>query len=211
MTFVQAININKTIKNHIILKNINLSVDKGTVCGIRGHNGSGKTMLLRIIAGLITPTSGTILVDGKQVGKDIPFPKNLGILIEYPGFIPDYSGYKNLYFLSMLQNKIGEAEIRQTLSQVGLNPNDPRKFKKYSLGMKQRLGIAQAIMENPDLLLLDEPTNALDDKGIAMVSELIHNLKKQGKTIILTSHDKEFLNEVSDQIHTISEGEFVRE
>lgn len=195
------------MKGQEILKNIHFTVDKGQVLGIRGHNGSGKTMLLRTIAGLITPTTGEVIVAGKRISKDIPFPRNLGILIEYPGFIPDYTGFKNLSFLAMIQNKIGREEIKDTLRRVGLDPNDRRKFKKYSLGMKQRLGIAQAIMEKPDLLLLDEPTNTLDDKGIKMVTDVIQALRKQGKTIIITSHDKEFLHAVSDRIYTISEGE----
>lgn len=207
MSFVKLENVTKKMKGQEILKNINFTVDKGRVLGIKGHNGSGKTMLLRTIAGLITPTTGEVIVAGKRIGKDIPFPKSVGILIEYPGFIPDYTGFKNLSFLAMIQNKIGEEEIKDTLRKVGLDPNDRRKFKKYSLGMKQRLGIAQAIMEKPDLLLLDEPTNALDDKGIKMVTDVIQALKRQGKTIIMTSHDKEFLHAVSDRIDTISEGE----
>lgn len=207
MSFVKLENVTKKMKGQEILKNIHFTVDKGQVLGIRGHNGSGKTMLLRTIAGLVTPTIGEVIVAGKRIGKDIPFPRNLGILIEYPGFIPDYTGFKNLSFLAMIQNKIGREEIKDTLRRVGLDPNDRRKFKKYSLGMKQRLGIAQAIMEKPDLLLLDEPTNTLDDKGIKMVTDVIQALRKQGKTIIITSHDKEFLHAVSDRIYTISEGE----
>lgn len=207
MSFVKLENVTKKMKGQEILKNIHFTVDKGQVLGIRGHNGSGKTMLLRTIAGLITPTTGEVIVAGKRISKDIPFPRNLGILIEYPGFIPDYTGFKNLSFLAMIQNKIGREEIKDTLRRVGLDPNDRRKFKKYSLGMKQRLGIAQAIMEKPDLLLLDKPTNALDDKGIKMVTDVVQALRKQGKTIIITSHDKEFLHAVSDRIYTISEGE----
>lgn len=209
--YVICQNINKKIKDKTILSNINLSLEKGKVFGFKGHNGSGKTMLLRAISGLIKLTEGSVIVDGKVIGKETPFPKNLGILIEYPGFIPDYTGYKNLLFLSMIKDSIGSEEIRKVIKKVGLDPDDKRKFKKYSLGMKQRLGIAQAIMENPDLLLLDEPTNALDDKGVIMLINLIREMKMKGSTILITSHDKDFLEKVSDCIYTISEGELKSE
>jgi ABC-2 type transport system ATP-binding protein len=204
--YVICENVTKKIKDRVILNNICISLEKGKVHGIRGYNGSGKTMLLRAIAGLIKLSEGKIIVDERTVGKDTPFPENVGVLIEYPSFIPDYSGFKNLLFLAKIKNKINEEEIRKTILLVGLDPDDKRKFKKYSLGMKQRLGIAQAIMEKPDLLLLDEPTNALDERGIQLMIQIIKKLKSEGKTIIVTSHDREFLEQVADDFYTISEG-----
>ncbi|WP_243292944.1 ATP-binding cassette domain-containing protein [Bacillus sp. FJAT-47783] len=204
--YVICENVTKKIKDRVILDDICLSFEKGKIHGIRGYNGSGKTMLLRAIAGLIKLSEGKIIVDNKTVGKDTPFPESVGVLIEYPSFIPDYTGFKNLLFLAKIRNKINEEAIRKTIRLVGLDPEDKRKYKKYSLGMKQRLGIAQAIMENPDLLLLDEPTNALDEKGIQLMVQIIKQLKSEGKTIIVTSHDREFLEQVSDDIYTISEG-----
>jgi ABC-2 type transport system ATP-binding protein len=209
--YIECKDVSKKVKERMILKNINLNLEKGKIYGFRGHNGSGKTMLLRAIAGLMKLTTGSITIDGNKIGQEIPFPENMGLLIEYPGFIPDYTGYKNLLFLAMIKNKIDEKEIRASIQRVQLDPDDRRKYKKYSLGMKQKLGIAQAIMENPDLLLLDEPTNALDDKGVLMLKNLIIDMKKQRKTILITSHDKEFLQEVSDIIYTISEGEILNE
>lgn len=204
--YVICENVTKKIKDSVILDDISISLEKGKIHGIRGYNGSGKTMLLRSIAGLIKLSEGKIIVDGKVVGKDTPFPESVGVLIEYPSFIPDYNGYENLLFLAKIRNKINEEAIRKTILWVGLDPEDKRKYKKYSLGMKQRLGIAQAIMENPDLLLLDEPTNALDEKGIHLMVQIIKKLKSEGKTIIVTSHDREFLEQVADNFYTISEG-----
>ncbi|WP_233134852.1 ATP-binding cassette domain-containing protein [Terribacillus sp. 7520-G] len=209
--YVRCENVSKIIKKQVILNNIDLSLEKGKIHGIRGYNGSGKTMLLRAIAGLVKPSEGTVLVNNKIVGKDTPFPESIGVLIEYPSFIPDYTGYKNLLFLAKVKNRISEEEIKNTISLVGLDPNDKRKYKKYSLGMKQRLGIAQAIMENPDLLLLDEPSNALDEKGIQQLIRILKTLKSEGKTIIVTSHDHDFLEQVADDTYTISEGAVMNE
>jgi len=204
--YVVCDHVTKKIKNRVILNDICLSLEKGKIHGFRGYNGSGKTMLLRAIAGLIKPSEGKVIVDQKTVGKDVPFPESVGVLIEYPSFIPDYTGYKNLLFLAKIRNKIDEETIRKTLRLVGLDPEDKRKYKKYSLGMKQRLGIAQAIMEDPELLLLDEPTNALDEKGIQLMVTVLKQLKQAGKTVIVTSHDRDFLEQVADDIYTISEG-----
>ena len=204
--YVICEHVTKKIKDNVILNDINLSFDKGKIYGIRGYNGSGKTMLLRAIAGLIKPTNGKVIVNGKIVGKDTPFPNNMGILIEYPSFIPDYTGFNNLLFLAKINNRINVSDIKKIISLVGLDPNDKRKYKKYSLGMKQRLGIAQAIMEDQDLLLLDEPTNALDEKGIDLIIDIILKLKTEGKTIIVTSHDREFLEKITDDMYIISEG-----
>ncbi|PAD20153.1 ATP-binding cassette domain-containing protein [Terribacillus saccharophilus] len=204
--YVLCENVSKKIKNNIILDNINLSLEQGMVHGFRGYNGSGKTMLLRAIGGLIKPSKGRIVVDNKIIGEDMPFPESVGILIEYPSFIPNYTGYKNLLFLAKINNKVNEDKIKETIRLVGLDPDDKRKYKKYSLGMKQRLGIAQAIMEEPSLLLLDEPTNALDEDGIELMVQIIRRLKSEGKTIIVTSHDRDFLERVTDNTYIISKG-----
>lgn len=204
--YVTCEHITKKIKGNTILNDITISFEKGQVHGIRGYNGSGKTMLLRAIAGLIKLTEGQVIVNEKIVGKDRPFPESVGVLIENPSFIPDYSGFNNLLFLTKINHMIGVEEVKKNIELVGLNPNDKRKFKKYSLGMKQRLGIAQAIMENPELLLLDEPTNGLDERGILLLIDIIKRLKVEGKTIIITSHDRDFLEHVSDNMYNLAEG-----
>ncbi|MCQ6334965.1 MULTISPECIES: ATP-binding cassette domain-containing protein [Bacillus cereus group] len=204
--YIQVDNLSKKIKGQVVLDQINLSLERGKIYGFRGRNGSGKTMLFRALTGLIRPTVGTITIDGKTLQKDISFPENVGILIEYPGFIPEYTGFSNLKLLSMIQQKINDADIKTSIAQVGLDPEDKRKFKKFSLGMKQRLGLAQAIMEKPDLLVLDEPTNALDEEAIDMICNLLLTLKKQGTTILIASHDKETLQKISDYIYYIDSG-----
>ena len=163
-------------------------------------------MLMRAISGLIIPNSGTINIDGEILGKDISFPRSIGILIENPSFLGNYTGYKNLEMLASIQNRIGEDEIRETLAEVGLDPDDKRTYRKYSLGMKQRLGIAAAIMEKPDIVILDEPINALDESGALKVRELLWKLRDNGSIIILACHDAEELNLLSDEIYHIAEG-----
>ncbi|WP_212982239.1 ATP-binding cassette domain-containing protein, partial [Bacillus paramobilis] len=150
-------NVHKKIKDQIVLNDINLTLHKNKIYGFRGPNGSGKTMMFKAILGLVKIDSGNIIVNEQKIRKDISFPQNTGFVIEYPGFVPSYSGFKNLKLLAMLNKNISDQEIKDVLIQVGLNPDDNRPFKKYSLGMKQRLGIAQAIMEDPELLILDEP------------------------------------------------------
>lgn len=197
-------NVQKKIKNQVVLNDISFSLNKNKIYGFKGRNGSGKTMLFKAILGLIKIDSGNITVNGKKIRKDISFPQNTGFVIEYPGFVSSYSGFKNLKLLAMLNNIISDQEISNVLIQVGLKPNDNRPFKKYSLGMKQRLGIAQAIMENPELLILDEPTNALDEEGLLFITKLLKSLTD--KTILIASHDKEFLNTVADEIFIIDNG-----
>lgn len=204
--YVEIKKLTKEIKGNLILSDINLKLERGKIYGFKGKNGSGKTMLFRAICGLIKATEGEITVDGKVMGKDISFPENLGVLIEYPGFLPNFTGFKNLKYLADINGKIGEEEIKEAIRKVGLDPDDKRKFKKYSLGMKQRLGIAQAIMENPDLVILDEPTNALDADGVSLINSIIKDLKKQNKLILLANHDKEEIEGISDEIYTIQLG-----
>ncbi|OUB93543.1 multidrug ABC transporter ATP-binding protein [Bacillus thuringiensis serovar medellin] len=197
-------NVHKKIKNQTVLNDINLKLYKNKIYGFKGPNGSGKTMIFKAILGLIKIDSGNITVNKQIIRKDISFPQNTGFIIEYPGFVSSYSGFKNLKLLAMLNNNINDEKIKQTLIQVGLDPHDTRPFKKYSLGMKQRLGIAQAIMEDPELLILDEPTNALDEDGIQFVIELLKTL--QNKTILIASHDKHFLSQLTEEIFTINNG-----
>jgi len=205
-TYIEINNYKKIIKGNIILSDINLKLERGKVYGFKGKNGSGKTMLFRAISGLIRATEGEIIVDGKKIGSDICFPENLGILIENPGFLPDFTGFKNLKYLAEINKKIDDNKIKSTLEAVGLDSEDKRKFKKYSLGMKQRLGVAQAVMENPDIIILDEPTNALDIDGVKLINKIILELREQNKLILLSNHDKEEMEMVADEIYTIYEG-----
>ena len=183
-----------------------MRMESGHVYGIKGKNGSGKTMLMRAICGLIFPTHGSIMIDGKELGKDLSFPESVGALLENPGFINEYSGVKNLKTLAAIQNKVGYEEICEALVKVGLDPSDNKKFKKYSLGMKQKLGIAGAIFENPELVILDEPTNALDEKSIVSFKEIIKELKARHALVIISCHDTEDLQELSDTIFTMENG-----
>lgn len=206
---IKITHLSKKIKKAVILDDVNMELESGRIYGLKGKNGSGKTMLMRAICGLITPTNGTVEIDGKILGKDISFPESIGVLIENPSFISNYTGMKNLQVLASIQKRVGDEEIRNTLNMVGLDPDDKRTFKKYSLGMKQRLGIAEAIMERPDIVILDEPINALDENGAAMIREILQNLRNEGKLIILACHDTEELNFLADEIYEIAEGKIV--
>ena len=195
-----------TIQKNDILKNINIEFAKGKIHGLIGRNGSGKTMLMKCICGFVRPTSGEIIVNEKRVGKDCDFPENIGIIIETPGFIPYYSGYKNLKLLADLNKKIGASEIKNAMIQVGLDPDLKLHVKKYSLGMRQRLGLAQAIMEDPDLLILDEPMNGLDKDGVADMRKYLLALKEQGKTILIASHSAEDIDVLCDTVCEMDKG-----
>ena len=200
----------KRLKGNIVLDNISLSVKKGEFLVLKGHNGSGKTMILRAISGLMRLNSGAVYVDNEMIGKQKQFPDSMGILIEYPSFIPGYTGFQNLKFLSSINNKISDEEIYNIIQRVGLDKTDKRKYKRYSLGMKQRLGIAQALMEQPKLLLLDEPTNALDSDGIKDVLDILKVEKSKGTTIVVASHDVHVLdNEIVDRIVHVNNGKLV--
>ncbi len=206
MNIIEVKNLDLTIKKTQILRNVIINFEKGKIHGLIGRNGSGKTMLMKCICGFIRPTLGIITVDGKQVGKEVDFPKNMGIIIETPGFIPYYSGYKNLRLLAGLRGKIGKAEIVQSMEQVGLDPTLKRHVRKYSLGMRQRLGLAQAIMENPDLLILDEPMNGLDKDGVSDMRKYLLSLKENGKTILICSHSSEDIEVLCDTVCEMDKG-----
>lgn len=208
---IDIINATKTIGKATVLKDVALSLEGGRIYGLQGPNGSGKTMLMRLMAGLIRPTSGEVLVDGKRLGTDMDFPPSVGMLIENPAFLPNYTGLKNLELLASLKNEIGADQIRETLTRVGLDPNDKRRVRKYSLGMKQRLGVAAAIMESPELLLLDEPTNALDDKGVECIRGILRKERERGALIVMACHDGELLRECSDEILKVQNGQVERE
>lgn len=207
--YLKVEHLTKVMKQQVILKDINLELNKGFIYGFRGKNGSGKTMLFRALCGLILPTEGTITVGGIQLGKDASFPPSVGVLIEYPGFLNSYTGFQNLKMLASLNNFIDDNRIKEAIRLVGLDPEDKRKYRKYSLGMKQRLGIAQAIMEEPDLIILDEPTNALDSEGIEELKKLLLELKNKNKCILIASHDKEELEFLSDEIFILEKGKIV--
>lgn len=195
-----------TIKKTEILKNVNITFEKGKIHGLIGRNGSGKTMLMKCICGFVRPTAGIVQVAGKQIGKDCDFPERIGIIIETPGFIPYYSGYKNLKLLADLNRRINSTQIKETMRQVGLDPDLKRHVRKYSLGMRQRLGLAQAIMENPDLLILDEPMNGLDKEGVADMRKYLLTLKEQGKTILIASHSAEDISVLCDTVCEMDKG-----
>lgn len=209
--YIQIKNVSKKIKKNVVLDHINLELDQGKIYGFRGINGSGKTMLFRAICGLITPTQGEIIIDNKKLHKEMSFPESIGVLIENPGFLPNYTGKQNLKLLAEIKDMVTGEEIDRIIALVGLDPKDPRKYKQYSLGMKQKLGIAQALMEDPELLLFDEPTNSLDEDSVRNVLDIIAKEKRKGKTILIASHDPLSLEEVSDHIFTIENGSILQE
>lgn len=199
----------KKIKGVTVLDNINYSFESGKVYGLQGKNGSGKTMLLRAVSGLIFPTSGYASVNGQVLGTDIAFPRSIGLLIENPSFIGKYTGIKNLTMLAGIRNKVGKDEVADALIKVGLDPKDRRPYRKYSLGMKQRLAIACAIMERPRVILLDEPINALDPSGVECVERILCEKKKEGALVIIACHDKSEMRELADVVITLAEGRIV--
>lgn len=210
MTEIEVMNLCKTINKNMVLDNINLHMVSGQVYGFQGINGSGKTMLMRALIGLIHPTSGTILIDQKELGKDMDFPKSIGFLLENPTFLDMYSGPDNLRLLAGVDNNISadmiNKEIDSLIEEVGLKSARNKKYKKYSLGMKQRLGIAAAVLGNPDIVVLDEPTNALDDDGKDMVKRIVKMQKERGALVIISCHEMQTLEELSDEIVRLKEG-----
>ena len=206
MEIIKLENVSLKIKKDIILDKINVNFEKGKIHGLIGRNGSGKTMLMKCICGFVKVTSGQVIVDNKVVGKDCDFPDNIGVIIETPGFIPYYSGFRNLKLLAKINNKITDNDIKKAMESVGLNPNLKRAVGKYSLGMRQRLGLAQAIMENPEILILDEPMNGLDKEGVEDMRKYLIELRNQGKTIILASHSSEDISVLCDTVNEMDKG-----
>lgn len=196
----------KSIKGTKILEDISFEVPSGGILGLQGVNGSGKTMLLRAIAGIIKIDSGLIAVDGQTVGANIEFPPSLGLMIESPSFMSGLTGFDNLQFLSRLVDDCCTQDVANILVRVGLSPTDKRKVRQYSLGMRQRLGLAAAFMRSPKLLLLDEPSNALDSQGVDMLIELIKESSRMGSSVIVASHDPCFLAQVCSSVLVMAEG-----
>lgn len=197
--------IDKSFGKENVLKDVSLTIGSGEIFGVVGNNGSGKTVLMKCICGFMKPDRGKIYVNGRQIGRECDFPDSLGMIIETPGFLPNLSGYRNLKILADLKAKIGKQEIRESLKRVGLDPYLKKNVSKYSLGMRQRLGIAQAIMEDPDVLILDEPFNGLDRTGAAQMRELLKELKSQGKSILLASHNAQDIEELCDNVHEMED------
>lgn len=206
---IKVKNLSKKLSNNIVLDDINIDLYSGKIYGFVGKNGSGKTMLMRAICGLILPTSGCVEIDGKVIGKDISFPESVGALIENPGFISSYSGFKNLKTLAQIKNEISDDDIISILEQVGLAPYNKKSFRKYSLGMKQKLGIAGAMMENPKLLILDEPFNGLDEESVDKVRQLIMERRGKDSLTIISCHDSDEIDKICDEIITIKLGKIV--
>ena len=198
--------VSKIFGENKVLNDVCVSFEKGRIHGIIGRNGSGKTMLMKCICGFVPVTSGSIQVRGKKVGKDIDVPQNMGIIIETPGFLNGYSGYNNLKFLANINNKISEEKIIETLKLVKLDPHNKKHVGKYSLGMRQRLGLAQALMEDPDILILDEPMNGLDQSGVEEMREVFAALAKKGTTILMANHNAEDIEILCDTVHEMDLG-----
>lgn len=199
-------NVSKKFGDETAVREVSLSLEPGKIYGIAGRNGSGKTVLFKMIIGFLRPTTGKIIVNGKEVGKDTDFAEDIGIIIETPGFLGGFCGYKNLEYLAAIRKRIGKDEIRKSMESVGLDPDSRKKVKKYSLGMRQRLGIAQAIMEHPKFLILDEPMNGLDREGAAEIRKLFLRLKEEGATILLSSHHREDMDELCDEAYEMEDG-----
>ncbi len=208
-SFIQVDDIVLRFKKDVLLDHVSYQCEQGKIHGIVGRNGSGKTLLMKCICGFIRPNEGHIYVRDKEIGKDIDFTLDTGIIIETPGFIPYYSGYRNLKVLAAINNRISRKDIENAMYQVGLDPTMKKRVATYSLGMRQRLGIAQAIMEDPSLIILDEPFNGLDKHGVEEMREYFLSLKKKGKTILLTSHNTEDIEYLCDTVVEMDHGKFI--
>ena len=206
MNIISVKNLSKDFGQERVLHNVTRDFEKGRIHGIVGNNGSGKTVLMKCICGFLIPDGGSITVNGERVGVDVDFPRDMGLIIETPGFLPNVTGLKNLEILASLNKKIGLEGIAAAIRRVGLDPLMKKPVGKYSLGMRQRLGIAQAIMENPSLLILDEPLNGLDKHGVREMRQLIKGLKEQGKTILLASHNQGDIDELCDTVCEMDAG-----
>ena len=206
MEMIRVENVNLKIEKNTILNNVTMQVNKGEIVALIGRNGSGKTMLMKCICGFVKTTSGSIFVNEKKVGKEIDFPEKMGVIIETPGFLPNYSGYRNLKFLADISGKANKNAIIRSIESVGLDPHSKKHVGKYSLGMRQRLGLAQAIMEDPDLLILDEPMNGLDKDGVKDMRDYLLKLKEQGKTMLIASHSAEDIEILCDTVCEMDKG-----
>ena len=207
---IEVKNVYKSFKNIEVLHDVSLQADKGSICGIIGRNGSGKTVLFKCICGFLQIDRGEIQIEGKAVGRDKSTLSNLGIIIESPGFLRHYSGYKNLEFLMGLNGKPDREKINDVLDLVGLAEQKNKKVGKYSMGMRQRLGIAQAIMEDQNILILDEPMNGLDNQGVEDMRQLLLKLKEKGNTILLASHNQEDIRQLCDSVYEMDLGRIQR-
>ena len=205
-TAIKVENVNKKFGETAVLTDVSVELEKGKVHGLIGRNGSGKTMLMKCICGFVPVTSGTISINGKVMKKDFDIPENNGVIIETPGFLPGYTAYQNLRFLADIKGKIGKEKIRSSIEKVGLDPDSKKHVGKYSLGMRQRLGLAQAIMEDPDILILDEPMNGLDKEGVVDMRNYLLELKNAGKTILIASHSAEDIEVLCDTVHEMDKG-----
>ncbi len=208
---IEICDVSLTIKEHRILEHIHMQMEQGKIYGLIGRNGSGKTVLMKCICGFMHPSEGTIRVGEQMIGKDCDFPSDTGVVIETPEFLPYHNGYQNLKILAGLRGKIGKQEIRDAIAKAGLDPDLRTPVGKYSLGMRQRLGLAQAIMENPSLLILDEPMNGLDEYGVKEMRTFLLDLKAQGKTIIIASHSAEDIAILCDKTYRLEHGKVVQE
>lgn len=206
---IEIENLTKTFGTQTVISDVSGIFYLGKIYGFVGRNGSGKTVLMKMMLGFIKPTSGTIKVNGKQVGKEIDIPDDIGAIIETPGFLPEYSAFQNLKLMAMIRGKITSERIRETIKLVGLDPDSKKHVGKYSLGMRQRLGIAQAIMEDPQILLLDEPLNGLDNEGVEEMRNVLLKQKEQGKLIIIASHSKEDIDILCDEIFRFDHGKII--
>ena len=209
MSKIELTGVNKYIRKNPILLDIDLELEPGNIYGFRGQNGCGKTMLMRMIGGLILPNSGEVRIDGKVLHKDIAYPKSIGALIENPAFLGGYTGRENLRMLARLSDGIGNEDVDRAIESVGLDPNDKRKYRQYSLGMKQKLGIANAVMGEPDIIMLDEPINALDEESVKKIRVMLRGLRDKSKLLIIACHDREEIEYLSDEIILMHEGRIV--
>lgn len=206
MTGITVEGLGKKIKGTVILHDVNMTLEPGRIYGLRGRNGCGKTMIMRSLCGLLIPDKGMVTIDGEVLHRDIKFPRSVGVLIENPSFLPQYTGYRNLRMLARLTGGISDSDIRTALMRTGLDPDDSRTYRKYSLGMKQKLGIANAIMGEPDVIILDEPINALDEQTVENIKTELLKLRDAGKVIVIACHDRDELEFLSDIIYEIKDG-----
>lgn len=200
---IKVKNLEKSFRNEKIFENVSLEIERGSICGFIGYNGSGKSVFFKLLCGLLIPDSGSIEIFDKLLHKDMDFPEETGIVIEHPGFLTDKTGFKNLQYLASIRKVINDEQIKESMQLVGLEPNNKKKVRNYSVGMKQRLAIAQAIMENPKILILDEPMNGLDKERVKHIRELILSLKSKGTTILISSHNMEDIKILCDRVYEL--------